>query len=462
MSVPLRYVLLLILLALPPLILQGASLHYAWPLMGENARVAVVGLSAFAWFLFAGGATHLWRRWVVPVRRLAAEADVVALTHPAHTFEIDGGEELDRTAGRIMALGRQVVDADQRREAEIERRLVASRQERDGLAEALAGAGAGVVVINRDGLITLANPLAERRLSPGGSVVGRSLMALLPDLPVADAMAKATASGGAVPMLHKGEKYTLSPFTRNGLHQGYVVTQWAGAEGLTPPPSRGARPAFFDFSLMIPAVERRLLDIPLTEATIVSIDTETTGLAPAHGDRIVSLGAVRIRNGVIRNGEVFETLVNPARPIPAESTAIHHLTDRMVADAPLIGEALPPFVSFIGEGPLLGHNVPFDLAFLRRAADESGTSFPAIPALDTLLLSAVLHDHHDDHNLAVVAQRLGVGFVGLHTALGDALTTAGVFLKLLPLLADKGVTTIGEALAYQERASAVRREQERF
>ncbi len=462
MKVTGRYLIAVALLALPLILSHGALVHYGWERMTEKGQVAVTGLFALAWFLFAGGATHLWRRWVTPVKRLANEADVVALSHAGHTFEIDGGEELDRAGRRLMELGAQLAGVDERVEREVEKRLTETAHEREGLAEALAGAGAGVMVVNRDGLVILANPLAEAHLSSGGSVVGRSLMALMPDAPVAESMSRCAATGSPIPFPHGAGEGAMTPFHRKGVHEGYIVTLWVATTAMTPPPSRGARPAFFDFSLMARTVDRALLDTPLAEATIVSFDTETTGLAPAHGDRIVSLGGVRIRNGVVRGGEVYETLVNPARPIPADATAIHHLTDDMVADAPLIGAVLPTFFAFVGDTPLLGHNLPFDLAFLKRAAEEAGGVIPSLPTLDTLLLSVVLHDHHDDHNLAVVARRLGVPAVGLHTALGDALTTAAVFLKLLPLLADRGVTTIGEALAFQEKATVVRREQERF
>jgi DNA polymerase III subunit epsilon len=79
--------------------------------------------------------------------------------------------------------------------------------------------------------------------------------------------------------------------------------------------------------------------------------------------------------------------------------------------------------------------------------------------LDTLLLSAALHDHTDEHSLEAIAERFGIGLAGRHRALADALATAQLFLRLLDLLEAQGVTTLEEALAVSERAGALRRRQ---
>jgi DNA polymerase III subunit epsilon len=73
------------------------------------------------------------------------------------------------------------------------------------------------------------------------------------------------------------------------------------------------------------------------------------------------------------------------------------------------------------------------------------------PVLDTMLLSAVVHPAHNDHNLAAVAERLGVRIVGRHTALGDAIATGQIFLKLIPLLRDHGVATLAQARQVSEK-----------
>jgi DNA polymerase III epsilon subunit family exonuclease len=228
-----------------------------------------------------------------------------------------------------------------------------------------------------------------------------------------------------------------------------------------PPAAAAARPDFYDRTLFeeleraITAAER---GHRLEELTCVVLDAETTGLRPAAGDRVVSLAAVRVRGGQVRQAEVFDALVNPGRPIPAASTRFHGITDAHVAAAPSLDQVLPAFLAFAGEAVLVGHEVSFDLHFLDREATRLGLPrlSRAHPVLDTLALSRAVHPVWPDHHLDAVAARLGVAVRGRHSALGDALATAEVFVRLLALLRRRGVATLGQALdaARQARVTA--------
>jgi DNA polymerase-3 subunit epsilon len=112
----------------------------------------------------------------------------------------------------------------------------------------------------------------------------------------------------------------------------------------------------------------------------------------------------------------------------------------------VIEKVLPSFHRFCEDSVLVAHNAAFDMRFLQLKEASSGVRFTQ-PVLDTLLLSAAVHPSHADHSLESIAERLGVRIIGRHTALGDALLTGEIFLKLLPLLAERGVATLGEALA---------------
>ncbi len=221
------------------------------------------------------------------------------------------------------------------------------------------------------------------------------------------------------------------------------------------------RPEFYDFDLMArasaPTPEQ---DRPLADLSYVVFDTETTGLNPSGGDEIVQIAAARIVNGRILRGEIFDKLVNPGRPIPPASTRIHHITDEMVAGAPSIATVGRQFHAFAEGSVLVAHNAPFDMAFLRAKRAEIGLEFDN-PVVDTVLISAHLDPHSGKHTLDALAERLDVAIDAAvrHTARGDAVATAEILLKLLPLLERSGVRTLGDLMAISQRMIAIRKQQ---
>jgi DNA polymerase-3 subunit epsilon len=111
---------------------------------------------------------------------------------------------------------------------------------------------------------------------------------------------------------------------------------------------------------------------------------------------------------------------------------------------PTIEKVLPAFHKFCEDTVLVGHNLAFDMRFLQLKEDATGVRFTQ-PVLDTLLLSALLHENLASHHLEALAERFGVSTAGRHTALGDALITGEVFLKMIPLLAERRITTLKQA-----------------
>jgi DNA polymerase III subunit epsilon len=207
----------------------------------------------------------------------------------------------------------------------------------------------------------------------------------------------------------------------------------------------GQRHEFYDLDLFSVEENDNLMDTYLTQLIYTVFDTETTGLNPDGGDEIISIAAVRIVNNKIIYHGKFDELINPKRDIPPESYRIHGISYDMVSDKDDIQKVLPTFKDFVGKTVLLGHNVAFDMKMFKVKEKITGITLNN-PVLDTLLLSAALHPVHTHHDMENIAQRLGVDIIGRHTALGDAIITAKIFLKLLPILNTNGVLTLKDAI----------------
>ncbi|HVL77298.1 MAG TPA: exonuclease domain-containing protein, partial [Noviherbaspirillum sp.] len=245
---------------------------------------------------------------------------------------------------------------------------------------------------------------------------------------------------------HDGELW----FQREKLrHRAYfrILLPAAGAPPVPEPApaAYGSRPEYYDFDLFQRTEASDALDqLPLAQLAYTVFDTETTGLEPSAGDEIIQIGAARIVNGRLLRGEVFEQLIDPRRPITAASVRVHGITQDMVVGQPTIERVLPRFHAFCQDTVLVAHNAAFDMRFLQLKENATGVAFRQ-PVLDTLLLSAVVHPNQDLHSLESIAERLGVALVGRHTALGDAIVTGEVLLKLIPLLAAQGIHTLRQA-----------------
>ena len=212
-----------------------------------------------------------------------------------------------------------------------------------------------------------------------------------------------------------------------------------------------SRPEFYDFDLFqVSDAGHALDDRPLSSLIYTVFDTETTGLNPSGGDEIIQMGAARIVNGKLLRQESFEQLVDPQRMIPAVTIPIHGITQDMVRGQPTIGEVLPAFHVFAQDTVLVAHNAAFDMKFLQLKEAETGLVFNH-PVLDTLLLSAVVHPNQESHRLEAIAERFNITVLGRHTALGDAIVTAEVWLRLIPLLQDMGIHTMRQAREAAEK-----------
>lgn len=390
------------LFLLPGILAAGTLVAlYRWGAFGDAFTLlvtVVAGLAAMMGYL--GLIAHtIGQNLVRAIRQMQLETEVMATVNPAYRLDISSGDELQGLAEEINHLADRLIEA------------------RRAGARSVAGAAGG-------------REPEGQRISGG------------PDTPPAVEGSAGFAGGaGRVSVAGRARPAGRAP----------------AADPAGPVPSKPL--PLYDFSVLddvdrhVAPVDR---DRPLEELVCTVLDAETTGLAPSRGDRIVSVACVRVRNGSVRRTEVLDVLVHPGRSIPPESTLIHGITDEMVAGAPSIETVVPDLVRFADGTVIVGHQVWFDLMFLRAATDRLGVPPLTLshPVLDTWLLSQFLHGPLGGHDLEVVAVRLGVPPHGRHSARGDALMTAEILVRLCAILRRRGIGTLGEALDAMRRTRA--------
>lgn len=162
---------------------------------------------------------------------------------------------------------------------------------------------------------------------------------------------------------------------------------------------------------------------PVDSKRFVVFDLETTGLDYATHD-VVEIGAVRVENGEIT--AEYSTLINPSIPIPADATAVNKITNAMLQGQPKIYEALPEFLTFVGDDVLAAHNVRFDYSFLSNACMNSRFKVPE-KYFDTMALTRY-YPEAGSRKLTALAEAAGVEIETAHRALSDARMTAKLIL----------------------------------
>jgi DNA polymerase-3 subunit epsilon len=183
----------------------------------------------------------------------------------------------------------------------------------------------------------------------------------------------------------------------------------------------------------------------LSELTFAAFDVETTGL-DSRADRVVEVGAVKFeRSGVL---ETYGQLVNPGRPIPPALTAIHGITDEMVAKSPPITSVITEFVEFAGDAVLVAHNAQFDVGFFDAAFAEACIEPLSTPVLCTRELSRGVFLGLSDYKLATLARFLGIPAVEHHHALADAGYSAEVFRRCMGYIDPEWNMTLTQLFKY--------------
>lgn len=163
----------------------------------------------------------------------------------------------------------------------------------------------------------------------------------------------------------------------------------------------------------------------------VVFDLETTGVSTQR-DAIIEISAVKVKGGAV--ADTFSTLVNPGRPIPRAASAVNHITDEMVADAPDIAAVFPQFLAFAGDSVLVGHNIrSFDQQFLNQASQELYGKTLDNDYIDTLYMARSCLPQLSHHRLVDLAAYFQISTEGAHRALNDCLMNQKCFEKMAKL-----------------------------
>ena len=163
----------------------------------------------------------------------------------------------------------------------------------------------------------------------------------------------------------------------------------------------------------------------------IVFDTETTGLSPAAGDRMVEIGCIEMV-GRVETGRHFHCYFNPERPMPSEAEAVHGLSDVFLSDKPLFSDKAEELIEFIGDSPLVAHNASFDFGFLNHELERCGRTVVCLSRMvDTLVLARSRHPGAK-HSLDALCTRYGVdrSLRVKHGALLDAQLLAQVYIEL--------------------------------
>lgn len=197
-----------------------------------------------------------------------------------------------------------------------------------------------------------------------------------------------------------------------------------------------------------------LAEQTLAEVPLVVLDTETTGLHPQLGHRVVEVAAVRLENWQ-KVAEISQ-LIHPGRPVDPGASAVHGIYDRDLQDAPPFAQVSPQLLSLFEGALLVAHNAPFDAGFLGMEFYIAGihtppteaATIPSNPWLCTLQL-ARRHFYFGRNNLGHIARQLGVRVGRAHRALTDVYTTAEVLKRMAHELGQQRLRTVGDLLHAQ-------------
>ncbi|SFR97070.1 3'-5' exonuclease [Yoonia litorea] len=454
LSLRFRIFLFFCLMAFGGAVLAGGAIYYGWTRAdGLPANPFIIAFAIFA-FLNTGLAVGVWMLFdenvAKPINKLAADLRLRA--HSGIDTQLDeaSARYLGDLAPAASAMSSQLSSSVMSTASQVAQETARLQSEAARLTALLTEIPLATILANPADEIVLYDGQAASVLS---SIAPPRLKA-----PLSDYFSPKELSAAQKKLANRGGEvaFTLRDQTREKKFPTRIKSLDAGGYMLIIDTKNAdlplaPRPLVFDFDLLETAAAGDIKDTPLCELCFVAFDTETTGLS-VEKDDVIQLGAVRILNGRIVAGEKIDTYVDPQRPIPPASTAVHHICDDDVSGAPDFAKVGCDFHHFARDAVLVAHNAPFDIGLLRKGEADMGVTWDH-PVLDTVLLSAVVFGTNESHTLDALCERLDIAIPpeARHTAYGDALATGEALVKLIPLLQGRGYTTFGEVVAQTQK-----------
>lgn len=407
--------------------------------------LGLTGLTLAVWLLFDENVSK-------PVEALAASVRVRVHADVHEEIEAETAKYLGDLAPAVTAIHQKLAAESQSAKDIVVQRTARLEAQRAQLLQILSDIPIAVIVARSDHQIVLYDGQAAELMERACPArLNSSVLDYLEESSISDALKgldrqnvlrREIAVKSRSGVLYKGHIRTF------GKSAGYTLM----LEPLTPD---AARPLVYDFDLLEKDQTQDFNTCALKDLTFVVFDSETTGLDPST-DEVVQLGAVRILNGKLVEGETFDMLVAPKRPIPPASTKVHGVTDAMVADAPDFSVACESFHKYAENAVIVAHNAPFDMSFLRRQTKGTELNFDN-PVLDTVHLSAVVFGGSAEHTLDALCQRFDITIPQelRHTALGDAIATANAFIAMVAVLEARGFQTLEQVRSEVRKHSRI-------
>lgn len=207
------------------------------------------------------------------------------------------------------------------------------------------------------------------------------------------------------------------------------------------------------FNFLNKIFPKKFNDRKLAEETFCIIDTETTGLEVRSGDKIISFAGVKVKSFKLLDA-IFDQLIDPERDVPISSSKIHGIYQKDIVGKPKIREIEHDISNFISNCTIVGHNIQFDQDFVETIIpySELALKFKLNPILDTFSLAISLFPDLESHELSDLCKTFKIKPEIRHTALGDSIMTANLFVILAREAQERGAKSVYDLIKIMNKS----------